>query len=392
MSCTPFTIKARRYDTGEPVTIEIVEGHIERIVPAWPDTSADRWPLVAPAFFDLQINGHGGTWFSNDSLTADDVIGALEPHFAFGITRLCPTLITASFEALAAGFSAIDVACRRHDWVQAMVPGCHLEGPFISAEDGPRGAHPLEHVRAADYDEFCRLQEASGGRIRLVTLAAEAQGGLDFIRQVTRDGVVVAIGHTAAEPQQITAAVDAGARLSTHLGNGAHGTIRRHPNYIWEQLAEPRLWASIITDGHHLPESVIRAVIKTKSASRTIITCDAAGLAGCPPGIYEEGSMKVEILEDGRIVIAGQDQLLAGSSLQTDTCVAHAISAAGLSRQQAFDMAGLNPARLLGFETIELKPGSRADLVLFHHPGPTHPLDITATLLQGELKYGSLTN
>jgi len=386
-----FTVKARRYDTSEPVAIEIAEGHIERIVPAWPDTD-DDWPLVAPAFFDLQINGHGGTWFSNDSLTADDVIGALEPHFASGITRLCPTLITASFDALAAGFAAIDEACRRHDWVQAMVPGCHLEGPYISPEDGPRGAHPLEHVRAADYDEFCRLQEAAGGRIRLVTLAAEAEGGLEFIRQLTRDGVVVAIGHTAAEPRQITAAVDAGARLSTHLGNGAHGTIRRHPNYIWEQLADPRLWASIITDGHHLPESVIRAVIKTKSACRTIITCDAAGLAGCPPGSYEEGSMKVEILEDGRIVIAGQDQLLAGSSLQTDTCVAHAISAAGLSRQEAFDMAGLNPARLLGFETIELKPGSRADLVLFNHPGPPHPLDIKATLLQGELKYGSLTN
>ena len=390
-TCTTCTIKARRYDTCEPVSIEIVEGHIERIVPAWPDAE-DDWPLVAPAFFDLQINGHGGTWFSNDSLTADDVIGALEPHFAFGITRLCPTLITASFEALAAGFSAIDEACRRHDWVQAMVPGCHLEGPYISPEDGPRGAHPLEHVRAADYDEFCRLQEASGGRIRLVTLAAEAEGGLEFIRQVTGDGVVVAIGHTAAEPRQITAAVDAGARLSTHLGNGAHGTIRRHPNYIWEQLADPRLWASIITDGHHLPESVIRAVIKTKSAARTIITCDAAGLAGCPVGTYQEGSMNVEILEDGRIVIAGQDQLLAGSSLLTDTCVAHAITAAGLSRQEAFDMAGLNPARLLGFETIELKPGSRADLVLFHHRGPAHPLDITATLFQGELKYGSLAH
>ena len=98
----------------------------------------------------------------------------------------------------------------------------------------------------------------------------------------------------------------------------------------------------------------------------------------------------MEILEDGRIVIAGQDQLLAGSSLQTDTCVAHAISAAEVSRREAFDMAGLNPARLLGFETIELKPGSRADLVLFHHAGPGHPLNITATLFQGEVRHGVL--
>ena len=385
-----ISVQARRYDTSEPVSIEIADGRITRIVPAWPTGTVDDWPLVAPAFFDLQINGHGGTWFSSDSLTADDVIRTLEPHFAFGITRLCPTLITASFEALAAGFAAIDEACRRHDWVEAMVPGCHLEGPYISPVDGPRGAHPLEHVRAADYDEFSRLQETAGGRIRLVTLAAESEGAVEFIQRVTNDGVIVAIGHTAAEPEQIAAAVDAGARLSTHLGNGAHGTIRRHPNYIWEQLADPRLWASIITDGHHLPESVIRTILRTKSAQRTIITCDAAGLAGCPPGVYDEGSMQVEILEDGRIVLAGQSQLLAGSSLQTDTCVAHAISAAGLSRREAFDMAGLNPARLLNFETIELKPGSRADLVFFHHDGPGHPLGITATLFQGSVRFGTL--
>ena len=386
-----LAVQARRNDTSEPVSIEIAEGRIQRIVPAWPSDAVNDWPLVAPALLDLQINGHAGTWFSSATLTADDVINTLEPHFAHGITRLCPTLITASFEALDSGFRAIDEACRRESWVEAMVPGCHLEGPYISDVDGPRGAHPLEHVRGADYDEFNRLQQAAGGRIRLVTLAAEVDGAVEFIERVTADGVVVAIGHTAAEPDQVTAAVDAGARLSTHLGNGAHGTIRRHPNYIWQQLADSRLWASIITDGHHLPESVIQAIVRTKSTERTIITCDAAGLAGCPPGVYDEGSMQVEILEDGRIVIAGQDQLLAGSSLQTDTCVAHAMTATGVSRREAFDMAGLNPSRLLGFEEIELKQGSRADLVLFHHDGPGSPLEIKATIFRGEVRHGTVT-
>ncbi|MFP6700841.1 MAG: N-acetylglucosamine-6-phosphate deacetylase, partial [Planctomycetaceae bacterium] len=189
-----LALQARRYDTFEPVSIEIADGHIQQIGPAPSNSDHPSWPLVAPAFFDLQINGHGGTWFSSDTLTAEQVVEVLEPHFAAGITRLCPTLITNSFDAIAAGFQAIDQACRKHDWVQAMVPGCHLEGPYISAEDGPRGAHPLEHVRAADYDEFCRLQDAAGQRIRLVTLAAETDGALEFIRQVTRDGVVVAIG------------------------------------------------------------------------------------------------------------------------------------------------------------------------------------------------------
>ncbi|MBW3540658.1 MAG: amidohydrolase family protein [Planctomycetes bacterium] len=380
----------RRYENGEPIAIHVEGERIAAVEPAWPDGDVDEWPWIAPGLFDLQINGHGGTWFSKEGLTADEVARTLEPHFRFGITRMCPTLVTNSFEALASGFSAIDEACRRERWIEQMVPGCHLEGPYISSEDGPRGAHPLEHVRPADWDEFERLQAAAGGRIRLVTLAPEVEGAVEFIRRATAAGVVIAIGHTAASPEQISAAVDAGARLSTHLGNGAHGTIRRHPNYIWEQLGDERLWASIITDGHHLPPSVVRSFLGTKTPERTIITCDAAGLAGCPPGVYREGSMPVEILEDGRIVIAGQRQFLAGSGAETDACIANAITFAGVSLREAFDMAGRNPARLLGFEEIALRRGSRADLVVFHHAGPGEPLEIRATIAAGELRYGAL--
>ena len=271
-----------------------------------------------------------------------------------------------------------------------MVPGCHLEGPYISAEDGPRGAHPLEHVRAADWDEFCRLQEASGGGICLVTLAAEAENAVEFITKAVESGVVISIGHTAASPEQIAAAVNAGATLSTHLGNGAHGMIRRHPNYIWEQLGDERLWASLITDGYHLPPSVVRSMTLAKGLHRAIITCDASGLAGCPPGLYTEGNVDVEILEDGRIVIAGQSQLLAGSGVETDTCVARAIEYAGLSLSEACDLAARNPAILLGFEEIRLRRGSRADLVLFHHESPGDPLEITATIAAGQVRYGEV--
>jgi len=383
-------LKGRSYKNGEPICVIIDGDRITSVEPAKPDGLVSDWPLIAPGLFDLQINGHGGTWFSQEGLTAEDVIGTLEPHFRFGITRLCPTLITNSFEALADGFAAIDAACRQEAWVADMVPGCHLEGPYLSAEDGPRGAHPLGHIRPADWDEFQKLQEISGNRIRLVTLAPEIDGAIEFIHKAVESGVVIAIGHTAAAPEQITAAVDAGARLSTHLGNGAHGMIRRHPNYIWEQLGEPRLMASIITDGHHLPPAVIRSFLGVKTPLRTILTCDAAGLAGCPPGTYREGTMDVEILEDGRIVIAGQRQLLAGSGLQTDTCVAHVIDVAGVSLQEAFDMAGRNPARLLGCETIELACGSRADLVLFNYAGPGSPLEILTTIAAGEVRFGDI--
>lgn len=386
---TVMKLKGRRYDTGQTVCVSIEGDRIQSVEPISAKDPAS-WPIIAPGMFDLQINGHGGTWFTKDDLTVDEVHTALEAHFKFGITRMCPTLVTSSFEELAAGFSAIATACESEPWADRMVPGCHLEGPYIASEDGPRGAHPLEHVRPADWDEFSRLQEISGNRICLVTLAPEVDGAIPFIRQAVAAGITISIGHTGANADQIAAAVEAGARLSTHLGNGAHGMLRRHPNYIWEQLGEPRLWASIITDGYHLPPSVIRTMIRTKSVENTIITCDAAGFAGCPPGIYEKGSLKTEILEDGRLVVAGQRQLLAGSGVETDTCVAHAVDVGQVTLQQALDMAGLNPARLLGFEQIRLEAGCRADLILFNYAGPGSPLHMLATLAAGELQFGNV--
>jgi len=383
-------IHGRRYDTGQTVRIQVDGDRIESVSDVSPPADASKWPLIAPGLFDLQINGHGGTWFSDESLTPEKVIQALEPHYQFGITRLLPTLVTASNEAFISGFTAIRQACEQERWVDQMVAGCHQEGPYISREDGPRGAHPLQHVRAADWDEFCRYQEASGDRIRLVTLAPEAEGAVSFTRNAVAAGITIAIGHTGANSEQVAAVADAGATLSTHLGNGAHGQIRRHPNYIWDQLGDSRLTASIIPDGHHLPPSVIKSFIAAKGKSKIVITCDAAGLAGCPPGKYKAASGDVEILEDGRIVIAGQNQLLAGSSLTTDVCVGHALSVADLSLREAFDMAGRTPCQLLGCEEVQLAPGSLADLVLFDYSGPGSRLQWRATIASGEVRFGEI--
>ncbi len=382
-------VRGRRYDTGEPVSISVSNGRIAAVEPVTPKGSIVDWPFVAPALFDLQINGFGGTWFAKPDLTAAEVIATLKPHFAFGITRIFPTLITTSYETFFRGFSAIREACESEPWVEQMVPGCHMEGPYISKEDGPRGAHPLQHVRGCDWSEFCRLNEASGGRIKLLTLAPEAGGAVEFIRKAVAQKITIAIGHTGATPEQVQAAIDAGATLSTHLGNGAHGMIRRHPNYIWEQLADPRLTASIITDGHHLPGSVIRSVIRTKGASRVVITCDAAGLAGCPPGRYRIETGEVEVLPEGKIVVSGQ-QLLAGSAMETDMCVAHAMDVAGISMREAFDMAGRVPARLVGIDDISLRRGSRADLVVFNYAGKGSRFKFIATIMAGTTQFGSV--
>lgn len=385
-------LHARRYDTGEPVRVTWTGSEIGSVTSLAPTTDTARWPLVAPGLFDLQVNGYAGVWFSDPQLTPEKFEAAVRPYLAMGVTRLCPTLITASHEALKNGLTAIRTACERCDWLGQMVPGCHLEGPFISPVDGCRGAHPREHVRPANWEEFCLLQEAAGGLVRLITLAPEAPYALDFIRKATAAGVIVSLGHTCAETPQIEAAVDAGARLSTHLGNGAQGMIRRHPNYIWDQLADDRLSASLIVDGWHLPATVVRCMIRVKGTDRIVLTCDASGWAGCAPGVYGNHLGDAEVLEDGRIVVAGQRQFLAGSGAGTDTCVVKVIQFAGVGLADAIHMAGRNPARLLGFPLPLLESGSRADLVLFDPPQPgDEKLRVRATVLAGQTRVGTLT-
>lgn len=371
---TSFT--ARRYDSGEPVRIAIENDRIREVEPLWTREPLDDWPWVAPAFFDLQINGYGGVWFADDKLTVDQVLEVLAGYQTHGVARLFPTLITSSREALEHGFRTVRAACEQEPWANWMVAGCHLEGPYISDQDGPRGAHPIQHVRPCDWSEFEALNAASGGRIRLVTVAAEAGGAAEFVQRASAAGILVALGHQAADGAQIRAAVDAGARLSTHLGNGAAGMLKRHPNFLWDQLADDRLIASVISDGHHLPDAVLKTFVAAKSPERIVITCDASGLAGMPPGLYPTAFGPFEVVDDGRIVVAGQRTLLAGSALTTEVCVGHMVKGAGVTLGQACDMAGRIPLRLCGLEAPRLMAGSRADLVLFQFERNTGALSI----------------
>ncbi len=357
-------IQARHYGTSEPVEITWERGRITALgapSPVPPDVQVG-W--VAPAFFDLQINGCDGLGFSSERLTGEGVRHIVDVCRRHGIAGLCPTLVTNSFAALAHGMAVLRRAREVDPVVAAAVPALHLEGPYISAEDGPRGAHARHHVRPPDWDEFCRLQDAAGGLIRLVTLAPEHEGALEFIDRLTRAGVVVSLGHTAAPPDRIRAAVQAGARLSTHLGNGAHAILPRHPNYIWEQLAADELWASIICDGHHLPAAVVRCIVRVKTPARTILTCDAGSLAGLPPGRYREWDQEFEVVPEGKIVVPGT-AYLAGSWAFTDQCIGKAIRFAGISLGEAVDMAGARPRELLGLPPCRLQVGEVSDLVLF---------------------------
>jgi N-acetylglucosamine-6-phosphate deacetylase len=356
----------RRYDTCEVVALEIASGVVAGVERQDDAKSLDAAiPWVAPGFVDLQVNGYGGQEFVDPRLTLEMVEKIVLALDGCGVTQHCPTLTTQSFEVLAHSLRTIRRAMEESPTVKRRVPGIHLEGPYISCEDGPRGAHPREHCRPPDWDEFQRLQEAAGGSIAIVTLSPEYDEAPEFISRAAAGGVLVAIGHTAASPEQIAAAVDAGARMSTHLGNGAHGQIRRHPNYIWSQLADDRLTASLIADGHHLPPEVVKVFLRAKTPGRAVLVSDITGMAGMPPGRYETSLGALEVLEDGKLVVAGQRQYLAGAALPIGVGVANVMRFAGADLKTAVEMAACGPASLVNCRSGGLSPGAPADLVFF---------------------------
>lgn len=357
-------LRARHYATGDMIDVVCRGDRIESVAAATDLVPAHVAAWIAPALFDLQINGCLGHSFNSPELTRGGIVQVVAACRAHGIGSFFPTLVTASNAALQHGFSTLRLACDGEPELARAMPGYHLEGPYISAEDGPRGAHPRQHVRRPDWDEFRRLQDAAGGRIRLVTLAPELEGALTLIEKLTAAGVVVALGHTAAAPARIRDGVAAGARLSTHLGNGSHPLLPRHENYFLEQLAADELWASIICDGHHLPAALVKVLVRVKTPARLVLTSDASSLAGMPPGRYQQWGQDFEILPEGKVVVPGTS-FLAGSWAFTDVCVGQVMRWAEVSLRDAVDMASSQPRRLLGLPPQRLQAGDPADLMMF---------------------------
>ena len=355
------TIIARSVETGHWVEVHQQDRRITAVESASEQQQAEAADLwVAPAFWDIQTNGRWGISFSDPELTVDQVVRVVRAQARMGTARLCPTLITTGPEATLHGVRTIAEACRTHPDVGAMVVGIHLEGPYLSEVDGYRGAHPIAAIRDPDWDEFARLQEASGHRIVLMTLAPERPGSIPFIRQLVASGVVVALGHTAADGPTLRAAVAAGATLSTHLGNGIASPLPRHPNPIWEQAALDELWASVIADGHHLEPAVLKTLVRAKTPGRTVVVSDASPLAGLPSGRY--GGW--EVVPEGKVVVAGTPYL-AGSNQGIAEGVSALVRDAGLSLAEAVAAATVHPARLLGKPEPKVEPGEEANLVRF---------------------------
>ena len=373
------TIVGRDPASAAGIAVTIADGRIAEIRAAEaPDDAA----FIAPALVDLQVNGYGGLDLNSPDLSIGLVAELTDRLAALGTTCYQPTVITASEAAIIKALQIIAEARRKLPRVKNAIPAVHVEGPHISPLDGARGAHPRDQVRPPDADEFARWQEACDGLVGMVTLSPEYDEAPAYITALAGQGIAVSLGHMAATAEQVRAAADAGARLSTHLGNGAAATLPRHPNFIWAQLADDRLTASFISDGHHLPADTFKAMLRAKGLDRAVLISDSVALAGMPPGLYDQPiGGQVEVMDNGRICVAGTPYL-AGAGQPLAASVGLAMAAAGLPLADALRLATRNPGRFVGGRGT-LDVGACADLMTFRLTS-TNDLKIESVLVAGE--------
>jgi N-acetylglucosamine-6-phosphate deacetylase len=344
---------------------------------------------IAPGFIDIQVNGFAGVDLNHANFRGDELVAVCRNLLTTGVTRFCPTLITANHKQLARNIREIRRACERHWLVRKMVLGIHLEGPYINPEDGNRGAHPRTYITHPDWGEFERLLLSGNGLVRMVTVAPEVPGGLAFIQKASQSGLVVGIGHCKPKPEIIDQAVRAGARISTHLGNGTHQMLDRHQNYLQKQLAHDGLMASIICDGTHLPDYFVKNVVRAKGKSRIILITDATAASHAPAGRYSLGDLEIETGDDGVLRLAGTPYF-TGSTLTMEKAVANCAAFTGITLASAIKFATENPAGLFDGISGKLETGQRADLVLFR--AKRKKIHILRVYLAGRLLYSAEEN
>ncbi|WP_343314979.1 N-acetylglucosamine-6-phosphate deacetylase [Brucella sp. BE17] len=302
--------------------------------------------MITPGLIDLQINGFAGIDFNSGDLTADQLDHALQALLATGVTSCLPTIITASPQKLEQRFLALDKSVQESRLGRLMCPGYHLEGPFLNPDSGYSGCHPADAMTAANLDLFEHLQSLIQRPILLTTLAPEVKGGIDFIRHIRARNVLVAIGHSACDFDMAVKAAEAGATLSTHLGNGLPQILPKFNNTIFAQLAEERLAASFIADGIHIPSQVLKVLLRAKGKHNTILVTDAVSAAMAPAGSYRFADMHIERRDDST-VLNPNGEGLAGSSLRMDDAIRNLVHWGLATFEEAVAMASSRVATLL---------------------------------------------
>ncbi|NEE00418.1 N-acetylglucosamine-6-phosphate deacetylase [Phytoactinopolyspora halotolerans] len=335
-----------------------------------PTESPESLPLLTAGLIDLQVNGYAGLDINSAYVSAETVAELSDRLARIGVTSWAPTVITADEARILHALHQIDLARSTDPLVRAAVPMVHVEGPFISDRDGARGVHDPASIRPLDADEVERW--AAHGPIGLVTVSPHTDDAPDHIARIRALGIEVAIGHTHASPEQIRRAVDAGARYSTHLGNGIPPMLPRHPNPIWTQLADDRLTTGIIADGHHLPAEVLEVMLRAKTPARAFLVSDLTAIGGLAPGRYETPvGGQVELEESGRLSYVGTEMLAGAASTLVDG-VRTVATGTTFSLADAVGLATTVPGSIVAGRRPglgRLSIGSPPDLVLWEADG-----------------------
>lgn len=375
-------VQALMYYSNLPVEIQIENGRIAEIKSI--ENAPAGLPFVAPGFIDVQVNGYAGVSFTDSDLTVEGVRTVTEGLWKEGVTTYLPTIITSAGESIRENLKVLNKALSDPS-IARSVPGFFLEGPYISPDDGFRGAHNAEFVREPDWEEFKSFIDASGGNIIKTTVAPEKEGAMDFIVNCRKEGIIVAIGHHNGSAEQIHEAAQKGAWISTHLGNGCANMIHRHNNPLWAQMADDRLTPTVIADGFHLNPDELSVFYKVKGAHNLLLISDITKLAGLPPGQYEWDGKQVLLTPEGKLRLPDLD-VLAGASFSIRKGIGNMVKYTGCSLEEAIEMAGVNQSRLFGWQdrgAIEI--GKRADLVLFEIEDME--VKVQETILDGEVVY-----
>ncbi|MFH1730457.1 MAG: N-acetylglucosamine-6-phosphate deacetylase [Planctomycetota bacterium] len=327
--------------------------------------------MAIPGFVDLQVNGFIGVDFSDPGLHEKDFCKTCREVLRRGTSAFLPTMITSPVDVYERNLPLLAQTVTEPEFAARLL-GIHLEGPFISRQPGAVGSHNPKLVRDPDPALLDRLQELAGGHIKLLSISADVDGADALARHAVEQGITVSLGHHMADENHLERLAAAGATALTHLGNGIPNTLDRHRNPLWAGLAADDLTALIITDGHHLTPSVIKAIIRTKGVERIAVVSDAAPLAGLPPGRYRTLGNDVVLEESGRLYNP-EKKCLVGSSATMLDCINHLASLGLLGEHDLIRVGFTNPLALIGVDpadvhsdsALEFDPAQRA----FHIAG-----------------------
>lgn len=304
--------------------------------------------LDISGFVDLQVNGYKRVNFSSPKLTEGSFVTACSQILENGTAAFLPTMITCTDDVYEQNLKIMSKAIDSAK-LKERVLGIHAEGPFISKEPGAVGAHNSKWAKEPSIDFLDKMQGWANGNIKLLTIAAELPGVEGLAEHAVNMGITVSLGHQLAGKEDLDRLSQAGATSITHLGNAIPNQVHRHDNPIMLGLAAEDLIAMIITDGHHLPQHIIKTIIQVKGVEKIIVTSDASPLAGLEPGEYQIMGNKAILEESGRLYNPDEKHLV-GSSATMFECMNYLASLELLSLEELLKVGFYNPLRLINVE------------------------------------------